>query len=73
MLITDSDSILGSGKKWKQVLGRTFTLLFLSEPDKHNHNLFKRDIQNLKAGCSKIRNACGTGVLDYHFQMMDYF
>ena len=49
-----------------------FTPLQLSEPDKHNHNLVNRAIQNLKAGLSKIRNACGTGVLAYHCEAIDY-
>ena len=36
MIITDSNEVLGAGKKWKQVLGRLFIPLQLSEPDKHN-------------------------------------
>ena len=66
MLITDSDSILGAGRNCKKFLGRTFTPLQISEPDKHNKNTVKRVIHNLKAGCSKIRNACGMGVVSYH-------
>ena len=66
ILTMDCDSILGTGKKRKQVLGRTFTPLHLYEPDKHNKNPVECAIQNLKAGCSKIRNACGTRVLAYH-------
>ena len=49
-----------------------FTLLQLSETDKHNHNSVKRVIQNLKDGLSKISNACGTGVLAYHCEAMEY-
>ena len=67
MIITDSDRVLGAEKKWKHFLGRMFTLLQLSEPDKHNQNPVERAIQHLKAGLSKIRNACGTGVLAYHW------
>ena len=73
MLPTDSDSVLDDGKKRKQVLGKTFIPLHLSEPNKHNQNPFKCDIQNLKAGCSKTSNSCGTGVLAYHCEMMEYF
>ena len=72
MLITDSDVVLGAGKKWKHFLGRMFTPLCLSEPYKHNKTPFKRAIQNLKARLSKIRNACGTGALDYHYEMTEY-
>ena len=63
MIITDSDGVLGVGKKWKHYPGRIFTPLQLSEPDKHNQNPVERAIQNLKAGLIKISNACGMGVL----------
>ena len=49
------------------------TPLHLSEPDKHNKKPVELAIQNLKAGCSEIRNACGTEVLDYNCEMMEYF
>ena len=68
----DSYGILGAEKKWKQVLGRTFIPLFLSEPDRHNKNPVKNSIQSYKAGCSKIRNYCKAGVLAYHCDMMEY-
>ena len=63
MLITDSDGVLGARKKWKHFLGQIFTPLRLSEPDKHNQNPVERAIHILKAGFSKISNACGTEVL----------
>ena len=44
----------------------------LSESDKHNQNPVKHAIQNLKFGCSKIGNSCGTGVLAYSYNMMEY-
>ena len=44
----------------------------LSEPDKHNQNFVEHAIQNLKAGLSKIRNACGAEVLHYHWEAMEY-
>ena len=72
LLITDSGGILGVGKKWKQVIERTLIPLHLSELDKHNQNPVKRAIDNLKAGCIKISNACGTGVLTYHYEIMEY-
>ena len=72
MIIADSDGVLGAGKKWKHYHGRMFTPLQLSEPDKHNHNPVERTIQKLKAGLTKIRNACGTGVLAYHCEAMEY-
>ena len=64
-IIMDSDGRLGAGRVWKNFLGGLFVPLILSEPDKHNHNFVERAIQNLKAGLSKIRNACGAEVL-YH-------
>ena len=64
-IITDSDRRLGAGRVWKNLLGGLFVPLILSEPDKHNQNFVERAIQNLKAGLSKIRNACGAEVL-YH-------
>ena len=66
-IIMDYDGNLGAGKQWKDYLGRLFVPLSLSEPDKHNQNLVERAIQNLKAGLSKIRNACGAEVLAYHW------
>ena len=57
----------------EKILGQTFIPLHLSEPDKHNKNRVKHAIYNLKAGCSKFRNACGAGVLYYHYEMMEYF
>ena len=72
MIIADSDGVLGAGKKWKHYHGRMFTPLQLSEPDKHNHNPVERTIQKLKAGLNKIRNACGTGVLAYDCETMEY-
>ena len=63
MIITDIDGVLGAGKKWKHYLGRMFVPLLLSEPDKHNKNPVERAMRKLKAGLSKIRNACGTGYL----------
>ena len=72
ILITDSDGILGFGKKCKQVLGRTIIPLYLSETDKHNKTPVERSIHNLKDRCSKIRNACGTGVLAYDCETMEY-
>ena len=72
MIVTDSDGFIGAGKKWKHYLGKIFTPLKISKPYKHNQNPVKRAIQNLKAGLSKIRNACGTGVLAYHREAMEY-
>ena len=72
MIITDNDGVIGAGNKRKNYLGRIFTPLRLSEPDKHNQNLVKRAIKNLKASLNKIRNACGTGVLAYHCEAMAY-
>ena len=72
MIITDSNGLLGSGKKWKRFLGRLFIPPQLSEQDKHNQNPVKHTIQKLKAGLSKIINACGTGVLPYHWQAIKY-
>ena len=66
MIITDSYRVIGAGENWKHYLGQMFTPLQLYKPDKHNQNPVKRAIQNLKAGLSKIRNDCGTGVLEYH-------
>ena len=70
IIIMDSDGVLGAGKKWKLFLGLMFTPIQLSELDKHNNNTVQRAIQNLKAGLSKIRNDCGTGVLAYHCEAM---
>ena len=70
MIITDSNVVLGAVKKCKRFLGRFLIPLQLSEPDIHNQNPVKRAIQNLKAGLSKIRNDCGTGVLAYHCEAM---
>ena len=71
-LIKDNDGILGAGKKRKQVLRRKFNPIHLSEPDKKNKKPVEFAVQNLKARCSKMRNACGTGVFDYHCDMMEY-
>ena len=71
-IITDSDKRLGVGKSWKIFLSGLFVPLIMSEPDKHNQNFVERAIQNLKAGLSKIRNACGAGVSRYYWEMMDY-
>ena len=71
-IITDSDGILGAGRVWKNFLGGLFVPLILLEPDKHNKNFVERAIQNLKAGLSKIRNACGAKVLRYHWEIMEY-
>ena len=71
-IMTDCDGRLVAGKVWKSYLGRLFVPLSLSEPDKHNQNFFERVIQNLKAGLSKIRNACGAEVLRYHWEAMEY-
>ena len=71
-ILTDSDKRLGVGKAWKSFLGGLFVPLILYEPDKHNQNFVERAIQNLKAGLSKIRNACGAGVSRYYWEMMDY-
>ena len=68
----DSDGRLGAGRVWKNFLGGLFVPLILSEPDKHNQNFVERAIQNLKAGLSKIRNACGAEVLRYHWEIMEY-
>ena len=62
-LITDSHSILGAGKKQKQIPGRKSILLFLSEPDKHNKTPIECSIQNLKARVGKIGNDFKTGLL----------
>ena len=72
MIITDINGVLSGVKKCKRFLRRLLIPLQLSEPDKHNQNPVKRAIQNLKAGLSKIRNACGTGVLAYHWEVMEY-
>ena len=72
MIIMDSDGVLGAGEKLKHFLGRIFTPLQLSEPDKHNQNPVKRAIQKFKAGLSKIRNACWKGVIVYHCDSMEY-
>ena len=72
MIITDSDGVLGAGKKWKHFLGRLFIPINISEPDKHNQNPDECAIQNFKDSLSKIRNACGVGVLAYHWEAMDY-
>ena len=72
MIINDRDGVLGTGKKWKHYLRKSFTPLQPYEPDKHNHNPVKRAIQKFKAGLSKIRNDCGTGALEYHCEAMDY-
>ena len=72
MIITDSDRVIGAGKKWKHYLGQMFTPLRLSKPDTNNQNPVKCMIQNLKAGINKIRNACGRGVLSYHCKSMEY-
>ena len=66
IIITDSNGVLGSENKWKHYLGRMFTPLRLPKPDKQDQNLVKHAIQNLKAGLSKIKNACEMGVLAYH-------
>ena len=66
-IITDSDKRLGAGKTWKRFLSNIFVPLILSEPEKHNQNFVERAIQNLKAGQSKIRNACGAGVSRYYW------
>jgi len=71
-IITDSDKRLGAGKTWKRFLSNIFVPLILSEPEKHNQNFVERAIQNLKAGQSKIRNACGFEVSQYYWEMMDY-
>ena len=71
-IITDRDGKLGAGKQWKDYLGPLFVPLSLSEPDKHNQNFVNRAIQNLKAGLSNIRNACGVEVLAYHWEEMEY-
>ena len=71
-LITDSHSILGAGKKRKQIPGRKSILLFLSEPDKHNKNPIERSIQNLKARVGKIGNDFKTGLLEYEYDMIEY-
>ena len=70
-IIMDSDGVLGAGKKWQKCLGRFFVPLNLSEPDKRNHNLVENAIHNLKAGLGKIRNACGLGLLEYHWEAME--
>ena len=72
MIVTDSDGVLGAGKKWQHPLGRLFVPINVSEPDKHNHNPVERAIQNLKARLSKIINTCGAVVLAYHWEAMDY-
>ena len=71
-IITDSNIKLGAGKVWKNYLGQLFVPLSLSEPDKHNQNFVERAIHNLKAGLSKIRNACGAEVIAYHWEAMEY-
>ena len=71
MIITDSDGVLGAGKKWQHFLGQVFAPLNLSKPDKHNQNTVDRAIQNLKAGLSKTINACVVGVLSYHWGDME--
>ena len=70
MIITDSDGVLGVGKKWTNFMGRLFIPLNRSKPDKQNQNPVEHAIQNLKAGLIKIRNACGVGVLAYHWEVM---
>ena len=72
MIITDSYGVLGAVKKWKHYLGRMFTPLLLSKQDKHSQNPVERAIQKLKASLSKIRNACGEGVVAYHWEAMEY-
>ena len=64
--------MLGVGKKWQQFLGRLFILFNLSKPDKQNQKPVERTVQNLKDGLSKIRNACGVGVLAYQWEAMEY-
>ena len=44
-LIKDRNSIFCIDKQCRQVLGRTFTPLFLSKPDKHNKNPVKCTIK----------------------------
>ena len=44
MIIDDSDGALDAGNKWKYYLGKIFTPLRLSEPDKHNQNPVERAI-----------------------------
>ena len=70
MIVMDSDGVLGVGKKWQQFLGRLFILFNLSKPDKQNQKPVERTVQNLKDGLSKIRNACGVGVLAYQWEAM---
>ena len=72
MIITDSNRVLGVGKKWKRYIGKMFTPLQLYEPDKHNQNSVEREIQNLNSGLSKIINAYETGFLTYHCESMEY-
>ena len=48
-IITDSNGVLGTGKKWKHYLGKMFAPLRTSEPDEHNQNPVKRVIQKLKS------------------------
>ena len=72
MIITNSDGVLGAGKKGKKFLRRLFIPLQLSKPDKHNQNPVECAIQNLKDGLINIRNACGTVVLEYHWEAMEY-
>ena len=72
MIIKDSDGVLGAGGKWRHFLGQMFTLLRLSKTDKHNHNPVKHVIKKLMSGLSKLKNACGTWVLAYHCEAMEY-
>ena len=72
MIITDFTGMLGAGNKWQHFLGRLFVPLNLSESDKHNQNPVECAIHKLRDGLSKIRNACGVGVLAYHWEAMEY-
>ena len=68
----DINSILGTGKEWKQVIGQINPPLFWSEPDNYNQNPSECAIQIVKDGVSKIINACGTRVLTYEYETMEY-
>ena len=63
---------LGAGKQREHVPGVIFIPLLSYKPDKHNQNLIKHAIQNIKDGVIKMRNYCGTGDMSYKYDMWEY-